>query len=284
MTYVWEHSAQKGTLLLLLLAVADFADKDGKAYPSIRTLANRIRMSPRNTQRAVIALVASTELAVRSEDGPHGTNIYQVIINETLPLFGVEGGGDNLSHANLSGDKKQGRGVTPRVLGGDTAMSPEPSLTVSREPSTPGATRLRKGKTTIPADFTVSDAVRTWATEHGYEPYIEHHLAHFTDYAKSNGKLYADWDGAFRNCIRSDWGGIRAALVRQGVKPRQKASELFCQDEASPGEVCGLAGVPRGGGAIRCDHHELKHQERTRAPMPPHVRAALDKFKPKAMT
>jgi len=42
MTYVWEHSSQKGTLLLLLLAVADFADKDGKAYPSIRTLANRI--------------------------------------------------------------------------------------------------------------------------------------------------------------------------------------------------------------------------------------------------
>ncbi len=47
-SYTWEHSQHKGSALLLLLAIADHAHEDGGgAYPSIGTLAAKIRMTPR---------------------------------------------------------------------------------------------------------------------------------------------------------------------------------------------------------------------------------------------
>lgn len=279
MTYVWEHSMQKGTPLLLLLAIADFADKDGRAYPAIGTLAKRIRMSHRNTQRAVAVLVDSKELVVKPNAGPNGSHLFQIIINETLPLFGIEGGDDK-----LTGDRLTGRqssvvgGVTNTASRGDIAMSPEPSGTVIEPSGTHDARRQRRGKTTIPADFGISDQVRTWAKQHGFEPYLDQHLAFFTDYAKSNGRLYADWDGAFRNCIRADWGGIRAALIRQGVKPAKTEPPLTCAERIGPNEICGMPGTIRSGNTVRCDHHERKREEATRRPMPVEARAKLDEF------
>jgi len=41
---VWDHSAASGSFLLMLLAIADFADDDGNAYPSVPTLARKCRM------------------------------------------------------------------------------------------------------------------------------------------------------------------------------------------------------------------------------------------------
>lgn len=69
-------------------------------------------------------------------------------------------------------------------------------------------------KTTIPADFGITPSTRAWAREHGFEPYLEAHLEYFRDYAASGGKKYIDWDLAFRNCIRANWGN-----VRKGVPP-----------------------------------------------------------------
>lgn len=139
-TYVWEYSQQKGTTLLLLLAIADMASTEGTAYPSVRTLARLIRMSPRNTQRAIRSLVSSGELVVHENQGRNGTHLYQIRVNQTLPLFKPDGGGDNLSYdtqglqigdkpvdKSPGGDTQGLHGVTPRAEGGDTAMSPEPS-------------------------------------------------------------------------------------------------------------------------------------------------------------
>lgn len=61
----------------------------------------------------------------------------------------------------------------------------------------------------IPKDFGITEATREWARLKGFEPFLESHLDYFRDYAESNAKVYADWDKAFRNCIRGDWGGIR---------------------------------------------------------------------------
>jgi len=50
---VWDHSAASGSFLLMLLAIADFADDDGNAYPSVPTLARKCRMKPRNANYIV---------------------------------------------------------------------------------------------------------------------------------------------------------------------------------------------------------------------------------------
>jgi hypothetical protein len=47
---VWTHSTQRGAALLLLVAIAGYADDHGFAFPGQRTLAARTRMSVRHTR------------------------------------------------------------------------------------------------------------------------------------------------------------------------------------------------------------------------------------------
>ncbi len=68
MSHVWERSQQKGSRLLLLLAIADHADENGFAWPGIATLAEKIRMSERHTKRLIGELEAESELYVDRRD------------------------------------------------------------------------------------------------------------------------------------------------------------------------------------------------------------------------
>lgn len=49
----WRFSKAKGGDLLVLLSIADFANDEGVAYPSVATLARKARLTPRNDQRAI---------------------------------------------------------------------------------------------------------------------------------------------------------------------------------------------------------------------------------------
>jgi Helix-turn-helix domain len=78
MSRVWEHSTHSGSELLMLLAISDFADDDGRAYPSVQTLATKCRMSARNANHLLARLRDSGELEIRLGQGPRGTNAYRV--------------------------------------------------------------------------------------------------------------------------------------------------------------------------------------------------------------
>jgi hypothetical protein len=66
-----------------------------------------------------------------------------------------------------------------------------------------------KGKIPLPPDFGISEGVKKWAIEKGFDC-LEEHLESFKDYAMSSGKTYADWDAAFRRAIKEDWGKVNA--------------------------------------------------------------------------
>lgn len=87
-------------------------------------------------------------------------------------------------------------------------VSTESESDTESDTDVPKPSRVKK-RGAIPSDFGISKTTREWAKGEGFEPFLESHLAYFRDYAESNGKTYADWDKAFRNCIRGDWGGIR---------------------------------------------------------------------------
>ena len=78
MSKVWAFSQSTGSERLILLAIADFADDEGRAYPSVTTLAKKARVSERTAQYAIRALVDLGELAIFESKGPKGCNLYRV--------------------------------------------------------------------------------------------------------------------------------------------------------------------------------------------------------------
>lgn len=46
-----------------------------------------------------------------------------------------------------------------------------------------------------------------WCHANGYD--AEAHLEFFRDYCESTEAKYANFDAAFRNCCRADWGNVR---------------------------------------------------------------------------
>jgi hypothetical protein len=77
LSWVWEHSPHDGGNLLVLLALADFADADGLCWPSHAKLAAKSRLSERQVERALKELVASGDLDAPS--GPRSqSNPYRV--------------------------------------------------------------------------------------------------------------------------------------------------------------------------------------------------------------
>lgn len=78
MSHVWENSKQSGSALVLLLAIADFANDDGMAWPAIGTLAKKIRMSERYVHRLVRDMVTAGEMRVEYKAGKNGTNQYWI--------------------------------------------------------------------------------------------------------------------------------------------------------------------------------------------------------------
>lgn len=81
-THVWKTSKQKGSALLMMLALADYADENGECWPSLTTLAKKTRMTKRNVQKLLDKLEASgdiTKLLGEGCDTRSGkTNRYRI--------------------------------------------------------------------------------------------------------------------------------------------------------------------------------------------------------------
>ncbi len=83
MNAVWRYSKNKGSKLLLLLAIADNADDDGVAFPGVDYLAKKIRMSERHVTRMIRELGDTNELAVVWGGGRGNANLYYILLDKT---------------------------------------------------------------------------------------------------------------------------------------------------------------------------------------------------------
>jgi hypothetical protein len=119
MARVWANPPVGGTELLVLIAMADYADEDRRyAWPSVPSLARKTAMSERSVQRILRKLTADGILRVIREGG-RGARSNLSTIYEVLP----EGPPPDRGVTVDTGDTGGSRGVTP--------ASPNPS----REPS-----------------------------------------------------------------------------------------------------------------------------------------------------
>lgn len=82
---VWNWSKQKGAKLLLLVCIADYANAERIAWPSVASLGRRCRMSSRYVQRMLREIEADGELEIVKRT--NNSNVYRVRI--TRPDHGV---------------------------------------------------------------------------------------------------------------------------------------------------------------------------------------------------
>jgi hypothetical protein len=86
MTKVWESSQQCGTSLLVLLALADWADDWGYCYPGHEAIARKARTTERNAYLIIRKLEEAGEIRIlrRGTGGKSRvTSLYQVIVGLT---------------------------------------------------------------------------------------------------------------------------------------------------------------------------------------------------------
>lgn len=214
MAKVWEQSSHAGTELLMLLAIADFADDEGNAYPSIGTLATKCRMTARNVNHIMVALRASGELEVLENMGPHGTNRYRITLVTLKPASPLKGASP-LKPASSTPEAGFLKPLKP--------ASDEPSLNhqeppVSAKPRKAGRSKSEKktfkawyeaAKVLNPKVLPEDDPIHEYMTKVGMNyDFMVLHWHWFKAKQLASGKLQADWPQTFRNSVKGNYGRL----------------------------------------------------------------------------
>jgi hypothetical protein len=117
MSFVWQHATVGGSQLLVLLAMADFADDNGRnIYPSMATLAAKSRLSDSQVRRLVHELIALGLVELIETGGWDGrrnrSNEYRIVLERIVEP--MEGGTSNLTPPSAD------------ARGGTSSMTPPP--------------------------------------------------------------------------------------------------------------------------------------------------------------
>lgn len=75
---IWAETRAEGSALLVLLAIGDYANTDGEAWPRLATLARKTRMSERQARRHLARLVELGELRIVVGPGRGRARRFQV--------------------------------------------------------------------------------------------------------------------------------------------------------------------------------------------------------------
>lgn len=131
---VWERSRATGSARLVLLALADHAGDDGRAWPSVSRLARMTLLDRRNVQRALARLIEAGEIVVVGT-AQRGVSIYRITPGSTArPAAEAP---QRRRRRSGAGDARPAAPMT-RTCGGSaaqTTMEPsiEPSVSSSSE-------------------------------------------------------------------------------------------------------------------------------------------------------
>jgi len=166
---VWQASSHRGSALLVLLAIADFAreEEGGECYASVETIAKKARLSPREARRIINErLKPSGELDIRERRGK--TSFMSV----RLPEAGTPATGDT----PVMGDRP------PRSSGVGTPVArdrpPRSPATPKPLPNPNEPTSNQKGAAApfVTEDEYVRAVVAAWREareRHGIPKYID---------------------------------------------------------------------------------------------------------------
>lgn len=187
MARVWAASRHSSTELLMLLALADYSDDDGNAYPSVSSLARKCRMKPRNANYVLAALQESGELRVIRNAGPRGANRYRIVFSA---MQGVQELAGLQSVAGLQGiaATPAARCAPPLHPAADKPPANHQESSISPEPR----------RTRIPANWQPDTGLKAWFAEKRPDLQLESVVEMFRNHYIGKGEARASWDASFR--------------------------------------------------------------------------------------
>ncbi|WP_265948306.1 helix-turn-helix domain-containing protein [Dechloromonas sp. A34] len=210
---VWEFSQHGGTELLMLLAMADFSDDDGRSYPSVTTLAKKCRMKPRNCRYLLRALEDSGELSIVPNAGPRGANLYRI----NLDVLGMQHSAGVQSLAGVQHSAATPAQDCHKPL---QRIAAKP-LVNHQEPSEGKKRRSRSAEKTFAewiddvrasGEKPISDYLTVWSYCESIglpTEFVELAWLKFRDRYSSDesykAKKYADWRRTFLNAVKENW-------------------------------------------------------------------------------
>ncbi|MEM8976286.1 MAG: helix-turn-helix domain-containing protein [Pseudomonadota bacterium] len=236
LTAIWNRPPCKGGDLLCLLAIADNADDDGFAWPSVETIARKAAMSERGARKCIRKLIEMGLVEVKAGGGRNKTNAYQITTN------GMGDVPDHINPEQNTGNSVQGlreRNPEQSCINPEQSdrkpgtpvqgNSHEPSLEQSLPPISPPQKKIssRPRKSQIPADAVISDKMLSIAADLSIpeqEAFAQFEL--FKDNAMANARMYADWDAAWRNWLKSPYFKPVTAGGRYGRENTNTDAEL----------------------------------------------------------
>ena len=130
MSYIWKYGPQNQSETIVLLALADYANEDGKCWPSIEGLQQKSRLSDRGVQKILRRLEEQGWLEIEYGNGRKNCNIYTIktpnLSAETPNEVPPERGSPPPETPNLSAE-------TPNLSAKNPERgSPEPSITINK--------------------------------------------------------------------------------------------------------------------------------------------------------
>jgi hypothetical protein len=253
---VWAHSRATESELIVLLAIADFADDAGYAYPSTATLAAKARISERTAQRAIRRLEQMGEITVDAQAGQRGCNLYRLFtpapastpqaqgVTPVTPRGDTGDGGDKLTGVTPvtprgdTGDAKGVTPVTPRGDTGDTRTVRNRHRTVMEPPKARLRAKGVQGELGIapgPAPDPTADIPPNWSLElrQAWSDWSEHRrqsrkpltaIARRQQIAQLSRWTEAESIANIKRSINAGWSGIfpeRTQQPRRGGPVRE---------------------------------------------------------------
>lgn len=218
MAAVWSGFPHGGSELLCMLALADFADENGgNIFPSMTTLAQKLRVDKRNAQRIVRKLEADgfIEKIEASNGGARiATNRMRIRLDRLTRGENATRG----SSATRGDDATPTRGKNATL---PVALAP-PNTSTKRQVNRQALTLRRfledckaAGEKPIPEN----DAIFAYAEQAGIdEEMLEVAWREFKASFLPTSKTQRDWRAHYRNAIRRNWYGLW--FLREGEAAR----------------------------------------------------------------
>ena len=194
---------------LVLLCLADYADDQGKCWPSFQRLSDRCDMSRRHVIR-VVADLEEWGLVSRLEERPYKPTIYGLRIptsdtHVTAKPTEVVTPTPLVTPTSL---------VTPMSPPSDThvtttsdiAMSPKPPINHQET-----VISRKAAKTPIPDPFMVTEEMYAWAAAQGLgRRQVDADTEQFVDYHQGKDSRQVNWVATWRTWMRNTkrWGSV----------------------------------------------------------------------------